>query len=483
MILQRLKQLYIASVVLLSCLACTSTPASEGENKLADTQQSQRPNIIFILADDLGYGDVGVYGQQQIQTPRIDQMAREGIRFTQFYAGSTVCAPSRSVLMTGQDTGHTRVRGNAGNEDISRQSIRAEDITVAEVLQKADYKTALTGKWGLGEIDQPGMPLDQGFDTFFGYLNQVHAHNYYPEFLWRNRDTVRLDNVVKRSTRSYGNFTGGYATKKVAYSHDLFAREALQFIEKNQEEPFFLYLALTIPHSNNEAGKEGMEVPKQGVYADKDWPEAQKNMAAMVTRMDGDVGRILDALKSYGIDENTIVVFTSDNGPHLEGGNDPDFFDSNGPLRGTKRALYEGGIRVPFVVRWPGHAPAGTTSDHIGYFGDMMATFADIAGVSSPEDIQSISILPTLRGNTQEQKKHDYLYWEFYEQGSRQAVRMNQWKGIRQPMFTGDIELYNLENDLEEQQNVAAQHPEVVKKIRDIMEKAPEPSPLWAIKR
>lgn len=464
---------------------CTTAPtASEDALPAADpaaTTSPEPPNIILIVADDLGYGDLGSYGQQQIQTPALDRMAGEGMRFTQFYAGSTVCAPSRSVLMTGKDTGHTRVRGNASGETI-KQSLRAEDVTLAEVAQQADYQTALVGKWGLGEINEPGFPLDQGFDYFFGYLNQVHAHNYYPEFLWRNRDTVRLGNEVKRSNKTYSSFVGGYATKKVDYSHDLFAEEALAFVEENQQDRFFLCLTLTIPHANNEAGRQGMEVPKvDEEYADKDWPEVQQNGAAMITRMDRDVGRLLSALQEYGIDENTLVLFTSDNGPHREGGYDPDFFDANGPLRGTKRDLYEGGIRVPLIARWPGHVPAGTTSNHISYFGDMMATFANLMDVPAPDSLQSISLVPTLLGHPEEQRPHNYLYWEFYEQGSRQAVRVGNWKGIRQPMFTGPVELYNLETDLGEENNVAEENPDVVAELERVMNRAHQSSPDWEV--
>lgn len=476
---------FFATLTIIFCLSCS--PFQNADTEKERSEQVSLPNIIFIMADDLGYGDVGVYGQQQIQTPNLDRLAQEGMRFTQFYAGSTVCAPSRSVLMTGQHTGRTRVRGNAAGNDTAIQSLQAEDTTVAEVLKEAGYTTALVGKWGLGEIDEPGMPLHQGFDQFYGYLNQRHAHNYYPEFLWNNRDSVHLNNEVKRTSKSAG-FAGGYATKKVDYSHDLFIQEALSFIENNKEQPFFLYLALTIPHANNEAGNQGMEVPggetpDLGDYANKDWPETAKALAAMITRMDGDVGHITNALKKYGIDENTVIFFTSDNGPHQEGGNDPFHFDSNGPLQGIKRALYEGGIRVPFIAHWPGHIPAGTTSDHISYLGDMMATFADIVGVKPPDSIQSISILPTLTGNQEQQKKHDYLYWEFYEQESRQAVRMGEWKGLRQPMLTGEIQLFNLENDLAEQNNVANQNPEIVEKMKEIMEEAHEPSPLWVVRR
>ena len=475
---------FLLSLLLLT--QCTATPTTSEDSSVAASDPN--PNIILIVADDLGYGDLGSYGQTQIQTPNLDRMANEGMWFTQFYAGSTVCAPSRAVLMTGQNVGHTRVRGNAGNNDEMKQSLRDEDVTLAEVAQKADYRTALVGKWGIGEIDEPGFPLEQGFDQFFGYLNQTHAHNYYPEFLWRNRDTVRLDNVVQAVPREYASFTGGYATQKVAYSPDLLTEEALDFIEENQQEPFFLCLTLTVPHANNEARGKGMEVaggetPDYGAYADKDWPEAQKGTAAMITRMDRDIGRMLDALQEYGIEENTLVLFTSDNGPHREGGNDPDFFDSNGPLRGIKRDLYEGGIRVPLIAYWPSHVPAGTTSDHISYFGDMMATFAELMDVTPPEDIQSISLVPTLLGLSDDQRPHNYLYWEFYEQGSRQAVRMGNWKAVRQPMFTGPIELYNLENDIGEENNVAAENPEEVAEMQRIMEQAHQPSPLWVVEQ
>lgn len=479
-----LSPLLLAFFWLLS-IGCTTTPTA---SEKPPTASIEPPNIILIVADDLGYGDLGAYGQQQIQTPNLDRMAREGMKFTQFYAGATVCAPSRSVLMTGKDTGHTQVRGNAGKNSEMKQSLHDEDVTLAEVAKTADYRTALIGKWGIGEIHEPGFPLEQGFDEFFGYLNQTHAHNYYPEFLWRNRDTVYLDNVVQNVPREYASFTGGYATKKVDYSHDLFTQEALGFIKKNQQERFFLFLALTIPHANNEAGKEGMEVPgmdmpEYGQYADKDWPEAQKGTAAMIGRMDRDVGRMLAVLQDYDIDKNTLVLFTSDNGPHREGGNDPAFFDSNGPLRGIKRDLYEGGIRVPLIAYWPSHVPAGATTDHISYFGDMMTTFAELMNTAAPDSLQSISLVPTLLGQPDEQRPHNYLYWEFYEQGSRQAVRVGNWKAIRQPMFTGPIELYNLENDIGEENNIAEQNPEVVADMERAMDKAHEPSPLWVVNK
>lgn len=452
-------------------------------------QSPRRPNMIFILADDLGYGDLGCYGQELIKTPRLDQMASEGMRFTNFYAGSTVCAPSRSVLMTGQHMGHTHVRGNAGGPDMSSQSLREQDITVAEVLKAADYQTALCGKWGLGDDalgGRDGLPTRQGFDFFYGYLNQVHAHNYFPEFLWRNEMKSPLRNEVRRAERSYGGFTGGWATKKVDYSHDLIAEEALSFIKRSatdNDQPFFLYLALTIPHANNEGTRgtgNGQEVPDDGIYADEDWSDQDKGQAAMITRMDGDVGRILDTLGELGIDQDTVVMFSSDNGPHDEGGHDTERFDPSGPLRGMKRDLYEGGIRVPFIVRWPGTTPAGTTSDFIGYFGDLMATAAELAGTDCPENTDSVSFVPTITGHPGNQTEHDYLYWEFYERGGKQAVRQGDWKAVRLPWGpNGRTELYNLSDDIGELHDIADQHPDKVKQLEGLMEKAHTPHSNW----
>ncbi|KAA5544709.1 arylsulfatase [Roseiconus nitratireducens] len=449
---------------------------------------SNRPNLIFILADDLGYGDLGCYGQELIQTPRLDQMAAEGMRFTDFYAGNTVCAPSRSVLMTGQHMGHTHVRGNAGGPDMSIQSLREQDFTVAELLKSAGYTTGLCGKWGLGDEapgGRSGLPRRQGFDFFYGYLNQVHAHNYYPEFLWRNETRVPLANEVQRMDRTYGGFTGGWATKRQEYSHDLIAGQALDFIRENAKEdspPFFLYLALTIPHANNEGTRatgNGQEVPDYGPYADRPWPDPDKGQAAMVSRMDADVGKILDLLAQLNIDQNTVVMFSSDNGPHDEGGHDTERFDPAGPLRGMKRDLYEGGIRVPMIVRWPAKTPSGTTSDHVGYFGDLMATAADLAGVKCPDNVDSISFLPTLSGHPDQQKEHEFLYWEFYEQGGKQAVRSGNWKAIRQPWGTGDTALYDLSEDLGETQDVSDQHPDQVERMQAMMDRAHVSHPDW----
>lgn len=437
-----------------------------------------RPNIIFVLTDDLGYGDLGCYGQQVIQTPNIDRMAAEGMLFTDAYAGSTVCAPSRCCLMTGMHTGHAYVRGNKEAKPMGQLPLPEDAVTVPKLLKSRGYRTALIGKWGLGGPGSTGTPNNQGFDYFFGYLCQRHAHNYYPEFLFRNDERVPLPNKVA-GDRDDG---AGVATVRGQYSHDLMAREALQFIEQNRELPFFLYLALTIPHANNEAGKKGMEVPSYGPYGHEDWPDAQKGHAAMITRMDGDIGRLLAKLKELDLDGDTIVFFSSDNGPHKEGGADPDFFDSNGPLRGTKRDLHEGGIRVPLIARWPGKIEAGSGTDHVCAFWDFLPTCCDLAGAVPPGNIDGFSILPTLLNRPGQQKKHRYLYWEFHEQGKKQAVRMGHWKGIRLNVAKnpdGPIELYDLRTDLGETTDVASEHPDVVKRIVELMAVAHRPSELW----
>ena len=432
--------------------------------------RSSRPNIIFVLADDLGYGDLGSYGQQRIQTPHLDRLAREGLRFTDFYAGSTVCAPSRCVLMTGYHTGHCSIRGN------SKQNLRPDEVTLAEVLKSGGYMTGLFGKWGLGHEGSSGVPTRQGFDAFFGYLDQHHAHNYYPAFLMDGEKRFPLSNVVPGD----GDFGGGVATTKAEYSHDLIAERALAWVEQQQDRPFFLYLALTTPHANNEAKNKGMEVPDYGPYADMDWPEPQKGHAAMITRMDADVGRLLKKLKQLGIDDNTLVLFSSDNGPHAEGGNDPHFNDSNGPLRGIKRDLTDGGIRVPMIARWPGRISAGKTSDLVGCFQDIMPTLAELTGTQEhiPSDVDGISMAPTLLGNPAEQKRHDYLYWAFYERGGGQAVRIKKWKAVEQPLGT-PLRLYDVSADLGEDQNVAAEHPEIVATAAAAMKAAYRPTDEW----
>lgn len=427
---------------------------------VAAPEPPRRPNIVFILADDLGYGDLGCYGQKEVRTPTLDRLAAEGMRFTQCYAGSTVCAPSRCCLMTGRHTGHATVRGNA------LVPLRPEDVTVAEVLKGAGYATGLVGKWGLGEPGTTGIPNRKGFDTFYGYLNQVHAHNYYPDYLWRNQEKVPLEgNVVER----------GVAVRRAQYAPDLLTREALGFVGQHRDRPFFLYLAYTTPHANDErAGAEGngMEVPDDAPYSDRPWPQVEKNFAAMVTRLDADVGRVLRRLKDLGLEDNTVVFFSSDNGPHKEGGKgyDPQFFHSAGPLRGIKRDLTEGGIRMPMLARWPGKIEAGSVSHRVWAFWDFLPTAADLAGVKAPAGLDGISVLPTLLG-TGGQKPHDFLYWEFHERGFQQAVRMGDWKALRLKP-DGPVQLYNLKTDVGERRDVARDHPEVVARIGAYLKEA-----------
>ncbi len=462
----------LGAAMSLLLLAGACGPAKEPES-------APRPNIVLIVADDLGYGDLGSYGQKNIQTPVLDRMAREGMRFTNHYAGSTVCAPSRCALMTGFHTGHAVVRGNREVKPMGQHPLPDETVTIAEVLKQAGYRTGLIGKWGLGGPGSTGEPNRQGFDYFFGYLCQRHAHNYYPEFLFRNRDRVPLENVVAEPKRPDG---AGVAVKRVQYSADLIAQEALDFVERNKDHPFFLAWTATLPHANNEAGDKGMEVPDYGIYAGKDWPEPQKGHAAMITRLDRDVGRLLEKLDELGISERTLVMFTSDNGPHREGGNDPEFNNSNGPLRGIKRDLYEGGIRVPLIVRWPGKVAAGTVSDHVCAFWDYLPTFAELAGVAAPEGIDGISFAPTLLGEPERQEKHEFLYWEFHEgKASKQAVRMGQWKAVR--LAPGKpLELYDLSADIGEEHDVAAEHPDVVAKIEAYLKTARTESEYWPLR-
>jgi len=409
--------------------------------------------------------------------PHIDRLAAEGMRFTDHYAGSTVCAPSRCSLMTGLHTGHTYVRGNREIQPMGQLPLPADTATLPRTLKQAGYTTALIGKWGLGGPNSVGTPNNQGFDYFFGYLCQRHAHNYYPEFLFRNDQRVHLRNKVAGDRKD----GAGVATEKVDYSYDLMATEALKFVEEHREGPFFLYLAITIPHANNEAGNKGMEVPDYGIYADKDWPEAQKGHAAMISRLDRDMGRLMQKLKDLGIDDNTIVFFTSDNGPHREGGADPDYFDSNGPLRGIKRDLYEGGIRVPLIARWPGRIAAGTESDHVSAFWDFMPTLATLGQARPPKDTDGLCLVPTLLNIPNKQKEHEYLYWEFHERGSKQAVRMGRWKAVRSGA-SGKLELYDLQTDLGETHDVADQHPDVVAKIESYLTTARTDSEFWPLR-
>ena len=444
-------------ILWIAMLACLNVAGA------ADAKRS--PNIIFILADDLGYGDLGCYGQQKIKTPNLDRMAAEGMRFTSGYAGCTVCAPSRCTLMTGKHTGHAIIRGNMNPETV----LRPEDLTVAELLQRAHYTNACVGKWGLGFPGTTGVPTKKGFKEFFGYYTQLQAHDYYPARLGRGEEWIEMP----------GNQNG----QRGDYSPDWFTRGATNYLRDAQGGPFFLYLCYPTPHANNEetrATGNGMQVPSDAPYANETWPQPEKNKAAMITRMDADIGKILDRLKFLRLDNDTIVLFSSDNGPHKEGGNTPDFFASRGPLRGIKRDLYEGGIRVPFIVRWPGHIQPGTVSDLPVAFWDFLATAAELSGQKVPADTDGVSFLPTLLGQPQT-KPHEFLYWEFHEGATKQAVRMGDWKGVRLAPGT-PLELYNLKVDIGETMNVADANPTIIAKLEAYLKTARTESENWPIK-
>ena len=438
---------------------------------LVSAQDRRAPNIVLIVADDLGYGDLGCYGQKVLRTPHIDRLAKEGLRFTDFYAGSTVCAPSRCVLMTGLHTGHCLIRGNG------KQNLRPDDVTIAEVLKGAGYRTGCFGKWGIGHEESTGLPTRQGFDAFFGYLDQHQAHNYYPTFLIRNGERVALPNVVPKE----GKWGQGVASKRVAYSHDLIVEEALSFIDANKDDPFFLFLPVTIPHANNEAGKRGMEVPELGPFADAPWPDPEKGFAAMIARLDRDVGRVRERIEEHGLAKRTLILFTSDNGPHSEGGHRSGYFNSNGPLRGQKRDLLEGGIRVPLIAWWPGKT-AGMTS-HVADFTDLMPTLAQLGGATGhlPKQHDGVSFAPTLLGTPEDQKTRGHLYWAFYERGGAQAIRKGRWKAIQQPMKSS-VRLYDLSTDLEEKTDLAGAQPELLAELTTLMNSSYTPSPRWRFK-
>lgn len=442
---------------------------------------SVQPNIIVILADDLGYGELGCYGQRVIRTPRLDQMAREGLRFTQFYAGATVCAPSRSVLMTGRHHGRTRVRGNAGPGNMALQSLQPDDMTVAALLQRAGYRTGLIGKWGLGDTGsgEGGLPRRQGFDEFFGYLNQRHAHNHFPDFLWRNEARIKLPNELIPD----GDTGAGHAKEPLLFADDLFADEALKFVSRHQSRPFFLYWSMVIPHANNElkrATGTGFQLPDHGPYAGTDWPEQDKGQAALVTRLDSYVGRMMNHLRLLGLDRNTLVIFTSDNGPHDEAGHNLDRFQPSGPFSGIKRSLTDGGIRVPCIAWWPGRISAGKVSGHVGYFGDLMATAAELAGVAPPPGINSVSLVPTLLDCGREQPAHEFLYWEFHEGGFKQAaLYQGRWKGIRSGAPDAPVRLYDLQTDPAEKTDMAAASPDIAERLSAYLQVARSPLPGW----
>ncbi len=455
-----------------------------------------KPNIIYIFADDLGYGDLGSYGQKHIKTPYLDHMAAEGMRFTDHYAGSTVCAPSRSVLLTGMHTGRTPIRGNRRIAEESDQPLPHNTETIFTSLKDAGYSTGAFGKWGMGGIGSSGLPSNQGVDEFYGQLTHRHAHFYYPEFLYRNGDRDPLPGNRVTDDTSYPG--AGLNIEKGVYSHDAVMDEALSFVRRHGENdnPFFLYLPLQIPHAemlvpedelvlyldeNGESPFVETPYPEGRHYGPQPFPTAA--YAAMITRMDRDIGRLYDLLKDLGLDNCTLVIFSSDNGSHAEGGYHPDHLNSSGPLRGYKRDLYEGGIRVPMIARWPGVIELGTVSNHISGFQDMLPTFSELAGVSSPENIDGISMVPELTG-IGSQQKHKYLYWEFHELGGKQAVRMERWKAVRLNVRDNPdapIELYDLENDIGETDDIASEHPDVVRMMKEIMKEAHVPSDIFPL--
>lgn len=420
---------------------------------------AEKPNIIFIMADDLGYRDLGCYGQEKIQTPNLNRMAAEGMKFTQCYTGAPVCAPARSTLMTGQHSGHTRVRSNFGKGGVKglgggkgRVPLKPQDITVAEVLKKAGYVTGMMGKWGLGEPNTTGEPHKKGWDEFVGFLNQRRAHTYYPDYIWRNTEKYELP--------------GNYEEPKTDYTHDIFTNESLKFIEKHHENPFFLYIPYCVPHDK-------FEIPSVGQYAVRSWSESEKVYAAMISRMDQGVGQILNLLKKLKIDEKTYVFFTSDNGAAKRWKN----IDSSGALRGIKRDVYEGGIRVPMLVWAPGKVPAGQVNDLQWYFPDVLPTLTEIASAKLPENVDGVSVLPTLSGQTQDLDKR-VLYWEFYEKAGSRATRFGDWKAVQYGMNKkpGKIELYNLKDDISESNDVSSDHPEIVSRVEEIFAREHKPS-------
>lgn len=466
--------LFLLNIAILIC--------SAQENRVLD---KSKPNIIYILADDLGYGDLSCYGQEKFTTPNIDRLAKEGMLFTQHYSGSTVCAPSRSALMTGLNTGHTPIRGNKGVEPEGEYPIPNATFTIAELLKEKGYSTGAFGKWGLGYPGSEGDPLQQGFDTFFGYNSQALAHNYYPEHLWDNENKVI--------------FIENKGIKNGHYAPDLIHQKALLFIEENKKEPFFLYYASPLPHAelivpqNNldkfigkfnpekaYKAKDNLKGLKKGEYSSQ--PYSHAAFVAMITLMDDQVGEIVSKIKALGLENNTLIIFTSDNGPHKEGGADPDYFNSNGSLHGYKRDLYEGGIRVPMIAKWKGKIEEGVKTNHVSAFWDVMPTLAELEDAKINTDIDGISFLPTLLKNGG-QKKHKYLYWEFHELGGRKAIRQGNWKLIRYDvMKNGKYELYNLKNDISETHDLAFKMSKKVAKLSKTMESSRTESDVFKFK-
>jgi arylsulfatase A-like enzyme len=424
-------------------------------------QQGRQPNVVFIMADDLGYGDLGCYGQKEIRTPNMDRLASQGLRFTQAYSGGPVCTPARSVLMTGLHNGHTPARDNIPHY---HTYLKEEDVTVAEVLKAVGYRTGGVGKWSLGDAGTVGRATNQGFDSWFGYLNQDHAHYYYTEYL--DDDEGRLELAGNTKSREH-------------YSHDLLTERALKFIEENKDQPFFLYAAFTVPHfASRQEDPDRFTVPSTAPYDDKDWDAKGKKLATMIHMLDRDVGRIVALIDELGLTDNTLIVLTSDHGGHETS---PEYFNTSGPLTGFKRSLTEGGIRVPFIVRWPGRVPEGESSDEIVTFWDMMPTLAELAGADTPSGLDGISVVPALFGG-KNAHSHEYLYWDYGHCRDRydQAIRMGNWKGIR--LGSGSaLQLYNLETDIGEKNDVANKHPKVVERIESLMAEAVTPHPNYPV--
>lgn len=449
-------------------------------------QENRKPNIVLIVADDLGYGDLSCYGQKLFTTPNIDRLASEGLRFTSHYSGAPVCAPSRSALMTGLHTGHTFVRGNKEVQPEGQWPLPANAFTLMEMLKHAGYTTGAFGKWGLGYPGSEGAPENQGVDRFFGYNCQRLAHNYYPAHLWDNTKKVMMP--------------GNSGVSRNDYAPEVIHEKALQFLEENKDNSFFLFYPMIMPHAELVAPARYMErysgkyLPEKkydGVDAGEEefrngpygsQPEAHAAFAAMIHLMDEQVGSIMEKLKSLGLDENTLIMFTSDNGPHLEGGADPDYFDSNGIFRGYKRDVYEGGIRVPMIARWTGMIAPGRVTDHASAFWDIMPTFAELIDVRIRGKIDGVSFLPTLKGDNNKQQSHDYMYWEFHEQGGRRALRQGDWKLVQYNVNkspNGKFELYNLRQDPSEQNDLAGNFPDRVKSMQKTLLNAHTPSPVF----
>ena len=444
--------------------------------------QDRKPNLVVILAEDLGYGDLGCFGQKTLKTPRLDEMAKEGMRFTQFYAGSAVCAPSRYTMLTGKHTGRAAIRGDSETPI----AIQPGQATVASLLQGAGYATGYVGKWGVGTPEKLSNPNDVGFDHFFGYVNASHARNPYPEFLVRNGKVAPLKNEVGAEWKKWQDpklpLAGqGVAVKKVEYAPDLLVDDALRFIRENQKKPFFLLLALNAPQGRED--NRGADVSNLGKFAGQDWPEAEKAFAALVHNFDRDTGRVLALLKELKLDTNTLVIFTSATGPSPEGGHRPEFFQSTGKHRGMKGEPYEGSIRMPTIAWWPGVIKPGTEDILQWYAGDLIATAAELSGAMLPAGLDSDSLVPALRGNSgkDQWRRRSPLYWECYLGRTWQVVRFGKWKAIRSPMFTGEILLYDMSNDPAEKTNYAIRRPDLARHAANLFNKSHEPDQNWKI--